>query len=868
MTSIHNEYQPLFESIKTTCPLLFQKNHHNDSSNKPASDIETMKANYNTFITKISNQPFVPWKTFNFEKETLSLAQRSRADQVYVNCILDYLIVEAKNITTIEVTPNKKKTPVNLLNIVKNIRTQIQHKKDTEALNITINDTFEPLRKVLEVLRIENETFAKKEVDLTLNKKLKCSKVCSPAPIDIDALDACVKYYDIVQELKNTDNVKILRRYPNIYVLLENLKPDKTECNSVVNLQEKTFASISVILGRKEEITTIQHIVDILKQREEAIKQYREKRKDYWLDSTGDVQVSKKSYTVSSGGDTTIKQGDTKFKKFIVDSQYNVQNNSRVTEFPCDNEELKPHQYMVKNMLSRKSPVHRLLVHHRVGSGKTRTAIEVLDNYYDDPRTKIVICPSEPLCQQFIKELLEGTPNKYQEWARQFKPKDVYESYKIGLKCTSTGNPPAKFISVQDTTFPAHFIQFQETDNRTLLNFSPGPLVVVPIYKVEYILEQENIAQFKSGSELEMTAHFRRGMLNNNPMSGKIIIFDEFHTLFEPTTHDRILLGTNKRITREVDYKLLKHHLHTMKGSLLAAFTATPPPENRMNDMVPVLTGDSKRTTLSDLEGYVHCYLGNDAVFPTVDPIESLYRPVEINTNEQLDVGICKLSSTNVHVHKEMYRNITCPPRSIKKDETIRNTILKDLPKYAPKIAEMLNVLETYKNKGQNILILCSENTGIDLIEEIFRDKHYGYIRISPKRSTIYNMNNSGKQKTTNDFSHAIKQWDKECKKAIDRNPIQIIMIDTTKLAEGLNVKGVSIMLGLSSYMNAESMEQAFGRADRMCTRNQFRNKNIPNKLERIHFVAKVDENEYNTTAYKNWKQMETYKNKFKHLSF
>jgi hypothetical protein len=73
---------------------------------------------------------------------------------------------------------------------------------------------------------------------------------------------------------------------------------------------------------------------------------------------------------------------------------------------------LQPHQESVAFLLHPKSPVTRLLVDHPTGSGKTWELIRVLDNYFHDPRPKVPIFPTSPVCRNFYGELLRW-PSRY-----------------------------------------------------------------------------------------------------------------------------------------------------------------------------------------------------------------------------------------------------------------------------------------------------------------------------------------------------------------------------------------------------------------------------------------------------------------------
>ena len=47
-------------------------------------------------------------------------------------------------------------------------------------------------------------------------------------------------------------------------------------------------------------------------------------------------------------------------------------------------------------------------------------------------------------------------------------------------------------------------------------------------------------------STLEMAAQLRRGMVNKNPLSNKIIICDEFHKLFDKETKNYLRTSNDR----------------------------------------------------------------------------------------------------------------------------------------------------------------------------------------------------------------------------------------------------------------------------------------------------------------------------------
>jgi ERCC4-related helicase len=78
-------------------------------------------------------------------------------------------------------------------------------------------------------------------------------------------------------------------------------------------------------------------------------------------------------------------------------------------------------------------------------------------------------------------------------------------------------------------------------------------------------------------------------------------------------------------------------------------------------------------------------------------------------------------------------------------------------------------------------------------------------------------------------------RWQKECEKKIEEHPVRVVIVDTQFLAEGIDIPGIGLILCLSSFDSGIQMEQAFGRANRMCHRRLLRDKtNI--KLARYYY--------------------------------
>ena len=72
-------------------------------------------------------------------------------------------------------------------------------------------------------------------------------------------------------------------------------------------------------------------------------------------------------------------------------------------------------------MLHPKSPIQRVLLDHNTGSGKTLIMLRALDNYFFDPRAKIVIVPKDNVLWNFYSSLWEW-PSRWRDYACQQHP--------------------------------------------------------------------------------------------------------------------------------------------------------------------------------------------------------------------------------------------------------------------------------------------------------------------------------------------------------------------------------------------------------------------------------------------------------------
>ena len=191
-------------------------------------------------------------------------------------------------------------------------------------------------------------------------------------------------------------------------------------------------------------------------------------------------------------------------------------------------------------------------------------------------------------------------------------------------------------------------------------------------------------------------------------------------------------------------------------------------------------------------------------------------------------------------IRQNINSTTTCPSYMVPKIHEMLEVKLDDM---APKIAEMLRDLRSYlgddrkddvvpvsdvAHGSQNVIILCDDVNGISFVQYMLQKQKppipYMCIIGNGKKVQWWKKGNDGRFKlSTFKFDSFDTYWTTECKKTLQMSPTRVVLLNTGHVAEGLNILGVELVLGLSSYTNGNVMEQAFGRADRMCHHRLFR---------------------------------------------
>eukprot|EP00930_Biecheleria_cincta_P082500 TRINITY_DN72220_c0_g1_i1.p1 TRINITY_DN72220_c0_g1~~TRINITY_DN72220_c0_g1_i1.p1 ORF type:complete len:1530 (-),score=379.41 TRINITY_DN72220_c0_g1_i1:273-4862(-) len=302
---------------------------------------------------------------------------------------------------------------------------------------------------------------------------------------------------------------------------------------------------------------------------------------------------------------------------------------------------MRLHQESAAFLLHPCSPCQRLLVDHATGTGKTLIILRMLDNYFDDPRPKVVIFPKDRVCDNFYLELLKW-PTRWRHYfcfnrpsdgslasgAKQWQRKknDVWDlnNERIRAEAKTRGVRLEKIIrdlidSVRDVLEMKNSIRngkLKSKEARIFLEENPGaPLPRAPLRAFRFTTAGGGACELGRDG-WPQSPILKVGFDTNelNPYSGKIVIMDECHNLVRPTPVYEEQLGR------------LRIFLHSSTRTVLAGFTGTPvgneAKEGRL--LLEVIKGEKTKEFQAD-EGFISSFhaRGSDD-FPREVPVQGV----------------------------------------------------------------------------------------------------------------------------------------------------------------------------------------------------------------------------------------------------
>lgn len=246
------------------------------------------------------------------------------------------------------------------------------------------------------------------------------------------------------------------------------------------------------------------------------------------------------------------------------------------------------------------TPIDRLLVIHRTGSGKTFAMIEILNKYFSDPRPKVVVFPNQALVNNFYQKMF-STPNAYKAWAdnraKRLHKTNTMDFFKSSLAMEGELHKYGKGDPAELSS-PMRPFRYSIAGGRTVFSRDGRP--EKPIFKIMFD---------------EKT---------RNPFSNKIVLMDEVHNLATPPPDADASL--RKRLAR------LYEALYTAENSIIVGLTATPFVNNEEDGrrLLKMIKGRMNQGARSN-EGFIS-YFNTlpKTIYPKIMPGASAVKTIKV----------------------------------------------------------------------------------------------------------------------------------------------------------------------------------------------------------------------------------------------
>ena len=372
----------------------------------------------------------------------------------------------------------------------------------------------------------------------------------------------------------------------------------------------------------------------------------------------------------------------------------------------CNAQDLNIYQSTCSWLVHPQSPMKRCLVVHRAGSGKTLTFLNVLNNFYHDPRAKVLIFPTKKTILNFYGELMKW-PNRYQDYVLRHKPE--------WAKLRRDAGEAAYNSQVGDHLGLVRAL-LEEKGRRLYRKRRPGELPS-PLRCFATFETAGGAAAAKGQSIFARVDHQTdRGA---NPYSQRVVICDEFHNLFEPKDPHRC----------EEQREHLRQWLTTAENTVLVGATATPfvhlsTAEATSNHVLQVLKG---RDGGSNDEGYVVYYNalppsrfprrlgdeGSPSMPLTVKPVPLLGFNAKKYRAEQAKIKDAGAPDQQKNKLLKWCNSSNCSEKRI--DEC------RDLAELDGLATKMMEVIRAVEGSTRKQVILAHRKTGLKQLEATYR---------------------------------------------------------------------------------------------------------------------------------------------------
>lgn len=433
-------------------------------------------------------------------------------------------------------------------------------------------------------------------------------------------------------------------------------------------------------------------------------------------------------------------------------------------------------------MAGPETPMDRLLVIHRTGSGKTMAMIHILDLYFSDPRAKVVVFPNNELVNNFYSKL-----------------KDERTQYSAFVETRAS-----------DTRHANTMKYFRETlgmEGELHKRGNVGELAS-PIRPMTYSRAGGRTV-FPKGGGAPTLPMFKIGYEGRNPFDNKIIVCDEIHNLIRPS------ISTDKRLLTRLE--TMRKAIYTARNSVIVGLTATPFVKTKDDGiaLLKMIKGREYANSPTN-EGFVS-YFNTlpTTIYPKVYPGTNAMNVVQIQMEPiNLKKYLQKTKERNMSKDPDKkraqlfslmnYCNMAGYYTQASKGE-FKKRLQHDSLNYATKLHEI--ALDAFKVK-EKTAILIHRRLGFNALKQVM-------IGLDPKNNNRYAFMGKPKTKREEKDNPILKEFNSSDNKRGDK--IRILVLDSETFNEGVDLLGVRYFFLANPAATYSMYKQAVGRVLRAC---------------------------------------------------
>lgn len=574
-----------------------------------------------------------------------------------------------------------------------------------------------------------------------------------------------------------------------------------------------------------------------------------------------------------------LSQSDKDFSKYI-----NKDISKIVTgDDSCDDEKLKKHQLVIKNFFTPYGPLQKLLVVHKTGSGKTRSIISILENYYYHSMPKLVILPQDTTRAAFYRELgnlniqMAKDINEHLS-TKKFKMDTVTDNqFTNGEKRL---DPVNRFFMNPGSTQMGQpgMIRNQSENKRggSILVFT-----LQELYQAIENLKQKRVAlgftPFVNIDSFKFT------------VSNSLVIMDEAHLLF------------NNENCVDEKYKCIYEGFKNAKN--IALFTATPIRLNEMSTSKEIIDSFKKsyipilQCNEKTLGNYLSVYDGGEPLFKKQQISKHIVQSEYYSNWRKNETVLKDIMWYNNMLHYDwdskmdnLLNIIPMTDGATMTDEFFSPAekqmfVASEFSKYekiSPRQLKMqlgnnldfykeyyplgTGIIQDIKQANGRIVIICDGNSGLIYLMELLKEKNIEFMTIGVPDSFRDKTKFTCKDAVVN-FQKGPPPTDFEILKYHEQNraPECRVLIFFGDKPEAINIFGVENIFIISVYKSSALYIQAIGRINRMCDKLLKDNNSTKNII--LYCMSGPQQTEFDK-VYEDIKLEIALQNFFKDISF